>query len=159
VSAVSHAVTIRQARPEDRARLNEVMKYASLAVESGEILTRLLEAPEHLEVDPELIDAGRVVLAESGGVTVGFASHSIQCGNSAELEGLFVHPDYWRRGIGRLLLGAVEQHLAARHIRTMRVVAAAGAVSFYESAGFSIIGEERTSLGPVVPVMTKSILS
>ena len=152
---ITFAVKVRQAGPDDQQQLNTVMRCASLAVETGEVLQRLMEEPEHLQVDDQLVAAGQVVLAEADGVVVGLASFVITESAHAELDGMFVDPSYWRRGIGRMIFEATERELIARQATGIRVVSGASAVDFYKSVGFSIVGEERTPLGPTAPVMTK----
>ncbi|WP_172123278.1 MULTISPECIES: GNAT family N-acetyltransferase [unclassified Devosia] len=151
------AVTIRQARLEDRPLLNQVMLNASLAVETGEVLRRLTEAPGHFRIDEDLLRHGQIVVAEANGAPVGFAAFSIGGSEFAELAGMFVDPPYWRRGIGRQILEAVERELLVRQATGIRVVAGTTAVPFYQAQGFTVVGKEKTPLGPVVPVMTKSI--
>jgi N-acetylglutamate synthase-like GNAT family acetyltransferase len=152
---ITFPVKFRQAVPADTLQLNTVMRRASLAVETGEVLRRLMEEPEELQVDETLIDSGQVILAEADGVVVGLASFIITASAYAELDGMFVDPRCWRRGIGRMIFEATERELIARQATGIRVVSSASAVDFYKSLGFSIVGEERTRLGPTVPVMTK----
>ncbi|HEY8575728.1 MAG TPA: GNAT family N-acetyltransferase [Devosia sp.] len=149
--------TIRRAELDDLQQLNNVMCRASLAVETGEVLQQLLDKPEYLQLDPGLITSGQVILAECDGVPIGFASYLVSGSAEAELDGMFVDPKYWRRGVGRLLFEAVEHHLVARQAAGIRVVAGVRAVEFYKSVGFLIAGEAKTALGPVVPVMTKAL--
>ena len=148
-------VKVRSAIPADQKQLNTVMHNASLAVETGEVLRRLMEERELLNVDAKLISSGQVVLAEADGVVVGFASFVIAESAYTELDGMFVDPSYWRRGIGRMIFEAAQRELIARHATGIRVVSSASAVHFYKSVGFSIVGEEKTPLGSTVPVMTK----
>lgn len=134
------------------------MKNASVSIESGEVLSRLLEEPAYLELDKVLLDNGQVVVATVQGEPIGFASFLIGGSDAAELDGMFVRPEYWRRGIGRQIFKAVEHELLRRQASDIRVVAGMSAVDFYKSVGFTIVGEEKTPLGPVVPVMRKAIL-
>jgi GNAT superfamily N-acetyltransferase len=66
-----------------------------------------------------------------------------------ELDGLFVEPDQWGRGIGRALLDAAT-HEARRKGLTLKLIAAPGARRFYESCGFSVEGEALTRFGPAL---------
>jgi len=150
-------IAVRLARPEDWPALNAVMKRASISVETGEVLRRLLDEPEHLQVAAGLIISGNVVLAEADGAPIGFASFVINGSRYADLDGMFVDPIYWRRGVGTMLYGAVEHELVKRQSVGVRVMAGPTAVPFYMSVGFAVVGEQRTPLGPIVPVMTKVI--
>ena len=149
--------TLRRAELDDLRQLNKVMCRASLAVETGEVLQQLLDKPEYLQLDPGLINSGQVILAECDGVPIGFASFLVSGSADAELDGMFVDLNYWRRGVGRLLFRAVEHHLIAWQATGIRVVAGVPAVEFYKSVGFLIAGQVKTALGPVVPVMTKAL--
>jgi GNAT superfamily N-acetyltransferase len=154
---VSRHVQIRIAHPDDRLNLIEVQRRASLASETGELRQRLLEEPDWIDIDEELLANNEVIVAEIGATIVGFASFIAQDGNDAELDGLFVEPTHWRQGIGRLLIGAVERELVAWQATRLRVVANPNALAFYKAVGFFIVGEEKTPLGPVAPVMAKAI--
>jgi len=153
---VSH-LHIRLAHPDDRPNLIELQRRASLVGETGDVLQRLLEEPGLIDIDEELFANNEVVVAEIGSTIVGFASFIAQDGNDAELDGMFVEPSHWRRGIGRKLIEAVERELVAWHATRLRVVANPNALAFYRAMGFVTIGEERTPLGPVAPVMAKAI--
>lgn len=144
---------VRLARPEDRQALIDVMRRASLAVETAEVLRRLTKEPGHFDLEEALIAKGHVILAEANGIPLGFASFIIH-GSNAELDGMFVEPGHWRRGIGRLIFDALRHELRAHDVTNIRVLAGASAVDFYRTVGFTIVGEEATPLGPIVPVMT-----
>jgi GNAT superfamily N-acetyltransferase len=154
---MSRHVQIRIAHPDDRPNLIEVQRRASLASETGEVRQRLLEEPDWIDIDEELLANNEVIVAEIGPTIVGFASFIAQDGNDAELDGMFVEPSHWRQGIGRLLIKAVERELVAWQATRLRVVANPNALAFYKAVGFIIIGEEKTPLGPVAPVMAKAI--
>lgn len=154
---MSRHVQIRIAHPDDRPNLIEVQRRASLASETGEVRQRLLEEPDWIDIDEELLANNEVIVAEIGPTIVGFASFIAQDGNDAELDGMFVEPSHWRQGIGRLLIEAVERELVAWQATRLRVVANPNALAFYKAVGFIIIGEEKTPLGPVAPVMAKAI--
>lgn len=154
---MSRPVQIRIAHPDDRPNLIEVQRRASLASETGEVRQRLLEEPDWIDIDEELLANNEVIVAEIGPTIVGFASFIAQDGNDAELDGMFVEPTHWRQGIGRLLIEAVERELVAWQATRLRVVANPNALAFYKAVGFVTIGEEKTPLGPVAPVMAKAI--
>ena len=154
---ISGKITVRMARSEDREALIGIKRRASLAVETGEVLQHLLDEPGHLDVDNELLASGQVIVAECNRAPVGFGSFLVAGSDVADLEGLFVEPSYWRRGIGQRILRAVERELVARQATSIRVVVALSAMPFYRSAGFTVIGEEKTQLGPLAPVMAKAL--
>lgn len=156
---MTHRVNIRIAHPGDKLNIIEVQRRASLASETGDILDKLLEQPELFDIDEELLANNEVIVAEIGATIVGFASFIAQDGNDAELDGMFVEPSHWRQGIGRLLIEAVMRELVAWQATRLRVVANPNALAFYKAVGFTIVGEERTPLGPVAPVMARPIVA
>ena len=151
------SVEIRLAHPDDRLNLIELQRRASLVGETGDVLQRLLDEPELIDIDEELLANNEVIVAEIGTTIVGFASFIAQDGNDAELDGMFVEPSHWRQGIGRALIEAVERELVAWQATRLRVVANPNALAFYTALGFVVIGEEKTPLGLVAPVMAKTI--
>jgi GNAT superfamily N-acetyltransferase len=66
-----------------------------------------------------------------------------------ELDGLFVDPGLWRRGIGAALVDAAT-HRARRKGLSLTVIANPGAREFYESCGFSLEGKAQTRFGPAL---------
>lgn len=104
--------------------------------------------PEAIHLPLEQIERGQVVVAEGVDGVAGFAVILID-EDSAELDGLFVEPELWRRGVGRILveLAAHEARLAGL---SLTVVAAPAARDFYEKCGFSVEGDVETRFGPAL---------
>ena len=67
----------------------------------------------------------------------------------AELDGLFVEPELWKRGIGSALVD-VSVHEARRQGLAMMVIANPSARPFYEKCGFTLEGEAGTRFGPAL---------
>lgn len=148
-------IEIRRGQVGDQEALNDVMQTASLAVESGEVLRQLQAEPAYLTLDKGLLERGQVIVACADSVPVGFASFLVEGSDEAELDGMFIRPQFWRQGLGRQLFAAVESELVSRKATSIRVVAGMCAVDFYNAMGLEIVGEAETALGPVVPVMRK----
>jgi GNAT superfamily N-acetyltransferase len=146
MSKRAEALRIRSAKPDERELLEDLQRRASLA------------NPEHraaLEADPDAIDlpmaqiaAGDVFVAELDCRAVGMAV-LLDEGDHLELDGLFVEPDHWRRGIGRALVTEVT-HRARRQGLSLLVTADAAARGFYERCGFTLEGEAETRFGPAL---------
>ena len=85
---------------------------------------------------------GQVIVAEIDGGIVGFAAII-----GGELDGLFVEPKLWRRGIGRTLIDAATQEARDRGL-AVTVTANPTAREFYERCGFTAEGEAETRFGP-----------
>ncbi len=139
-------VHIRIARPEERQALEELQRRASLAL--GEYNEQLEAHPEAIELPPEQIERGEVLVAEVDGEVAGFSVLLIE-DDHAELDGLFVEPPHWRRGIGAALIEA-EVHEARRQGLSLMVVAGPSAREFYEKCGFTLEGEAETRFGPAL---------
>jgi GNAT superfamily N-acetyltransferase len=135
-------LNLRLARPEEHEELEELQRRASL--ELKEYREQLLLNPDAIHLPPAQIANGQVIVGELDGHIAGFAAVV-----GGELDGLFVEPDQWGRGIGRALLDAAT-HEARRKGLTLKVIAAPGARRFYESCGFSVEGEALTRFGPAL---------
>ena len=139
-------MTLRLARPEEHDALEDLQRRAS--VELPEYRDQLLANPDAIHLPDAQLANGQVIVAELAGQVAGFAAVV-----GGELDGLFVEPDLWGRGIGRALVD-VATHQARRKGLTLTVVANPRARGFYESCGFSVEGEEQTCFGPALR-MTK----
>jgi GNAT superfamily N-acetyltransferase len=138
------SLTIRSALSGERAELEELQWRASLAIEEDR--EQLLAHPEEVHLPAQRIERGDVLVAEADGAIAGFAVLIDQDG-LAELDGLFVDPPLWRRGIGSALVDAAVHHARRRGLTMIAVVANPAARSFYEKCGFSVEGEVQTRFG------------
>lgn len=151
------AVDIRLARPDDRDELIELQRRASLAIEADEVRQQLLDDPGIIDLDPEMIARNEVFVAEIDGRTVGFATIIAHEGNDAELEGIFVEPSEWRKGVGLALMHQIDREAAAWGADCLHVIASRRVEGFYLRAGFVITGEVKTQLGPIANLMVKPV--
>lgn len=87
------------------------------------------------------------------GVSICAAPHSGS--DRAELVGLFIDPNCWRRGIGKLLVEAVASQLLAIGVRRMTVVANPIALPFYYAAGFKPAGSVQLANYPDAPKLVR----
>jgi len=149
---------IRIAHPDDRPNLVELQRRASLAFEDGDVRQQLLDNPDLISLDEEMLANNEVLVAEVGDRIVGFATIVAHDGNDAELEGLFVEPTEWRKGVGSALVRAIEREAAAWGASRIHVLANEHAQAFYEAVGFNKIGEKRTELGPMAAMMVKPVV-
>jgi N-acetylglutamate synthase-like GNAT family acetyltransferase len=146
---------IRLARADDRQDLVELLWRASLAWDA--VRQDLLDNPEVIDVDPEMIARNQVFVAELGTRVVGFATIVPREGDDAELEGIFVEPAEWRKGIGNALLRQIEREAQAWGANRLHVVASPNVEGFYTAAGFSRTGEQKMPFGPNGLVMVKLV--
>jgi GNAT superfamily N-acetyltransferase len=136
----AETITLRLARPEEHEDLENLQRRASL--ELPEYREQLLDHPDAIHLPLSQIANGQVIVAEAGGVIAGFAAVV-----GGELDGLFVEPDLWGLGIGRVLVDAAT-HEARKKGLSLTVIANPRARLFYERCGFAYEGEEQTRFGP-----------
>ncbi|MGH6729325.1 MAG: GNAT family N-acetyltransferase [Sphingomicrobium sp.] len=133
---------IRPARTDEREALEDLQRRASLALE--EYREQLEAHPDAIELPIAQIERGDVLVAEVDGDIAGFAALV-----GGELDGLFVEPARWRRGIGTALVEAAV-HEARRRGLSLTVIADPGAREFYENCGFRFEGDAETRFGPAL---------
>ena len=139
-------VWTRLARPNERLDLEELQHRASRAL--PEYREQLEANPEAIHLPLEQIERGEVVVAESVDGVAGFAVIVVSA-DRAELEGLFVEPGLWLRGVGSLLV-EYAVHEARRAGFSLTVTAAPAAREFYERCGFSVESDAETRFGPAL---------
>ena len=89
------------------------------------------------------------LLAKIGDQAVGFAAYGEYRGedlpDTAELDALYVLPEYWGRGIGYALMNAVREKLSETPRIALWVLDGnERAIRFYERYGFRFDGVEKT---------------
>jgi len=146
MSKLAEGLTLRLARPEEHDALEDLQRRASL--ELPEYRDQLIANPDAIYLPEGQIANGQVIVAELGGEIAGFVAVV-----GGELDGLFVEPDLWGRGIGRALADAAT-HEARKRGLALKVIANPRARRFYEQCGFSLEGEAQTRFGPALR-MTK----
>jgi GNAT superfamily N-acetyltransferase len=129
-------VRIREARPEDAPALAELLEELGYPASAVALRTRLRA----------FAGAGSFVLiAEDGGRVLGLASATVlpllhEDGGWCRLSALVVGADRRRAGIGRKLVGEVEERAAAAGCRYLEVTSGEqpereAAHAFYEALG------------------------
>ena len=139
----SAPVAVRPARPEEREALEALQRRASLVSEAYRAL--LLANPDAIALPAGRIEAGDVWLAEAAEGIAGFCVvTTLPGGHEAELDGLFVEPAHWRRGIGGVLVEKAAAVARARGARWLVVVSGRSEETFYALHGFAVTGEVET---------------
>jgi len=139
MSKPADTLTLRFATPEEHELLEALQWRASY--ELREYREQLMANPDAVHLPPSQIANEQVIVAELEGQIAGFAAVV-----GGELDGLFVEPDLWGRGIGRVLVDAATHEARDRGL-ALTVIAAPSARIFYESCGFSVEGETQTRFG------------
>jgi len=139
---------IRQARPDERDALIELQRRASLANEGDR--EALLANPEAIDLPMDQIADGNVWVLEASGEPAGFAALVPRDDGQADLDGLFVEPDRWGHGYGRMLVEAAARRAHELGASILHVVANPHAERFYYRAGFHLTGQGSTQFGPAL---------
>ena len=141
-------MTLRLARPDERAALTALQRQASLMWEEDR--DALLAEPDAIDLPADKIAEGHVFVWEEAGAVLGFAVVLPRDDGAAELDGLFVEPDAWGRGIGRKLVDHAMDMARDEGCISLNVVANKRALGFYLACGFEALGEVQTRFSPGV---------
>lgn len=141
-------LTVRPARPHERAALEALQWRASLANEADR--HTLLAHPDAIDLPLEQLEAGHTLVAEVDGTVFGFAVVLPRADGDAELDGLFVEPDRWKAGAGRALVERACALARSRRAAALHVIGNPEALAFYQRCDFVIVGSHATRFGPGV---------
>jgi N-acetylglutamate synthase-like GNAT family acetyltransferase len=139
------ALAIRPAQIDERERLEELQRRAS--VHEPMFRAQLEAHPDAIDLPVGQIEAGAVRVAEQNGDVVGFAVLLAPVAGACELDGLFVEPGLWGRGVGRELVADAERLAREQGATRIDVVANPQALAFYERVGFRATGRAVTRFG------------
>lgn len=139
------AVTIRPAREREQNALEALQWRASL--ENPGDRDALIANPDAIELPIKQISAGGVFVAECDNVILGFAAVLWREDGQADLDGLFVEPTLWKRGVGRLLVDHCATFARVQGACALHVVGNQHAKEFYIACGFETVGEHQTRFG------------
>ncbi|MCC2670921.1 MAG: hypothetical protein K0Q72_3392 [Armatimonadetes bacterium] len=156
------SLRLRAATEDDAQRLWEV-RAAAIHQRAGEHYSQeQLDAWAARRTPPSYqapIARGRIQVALEDETTVGFVQLDLQAG---EIEAIYVHPGWTRRGVGNRLLAEAQERAAAAGLTRLVLDASLNAVQFYEQAGSRSEREVRYPLGNgddfTCVFMTKSLL-
>jgi GNAT superfamily N-acetyltransferase len=138
------SVLIREARSSDVGVLSELYRRSSLSNDGDR--DQLLAAPGALIFDAAAVRDGRTRVAEVDGRIVGFASAHAGV-DTAELDDLFVDPDWMRRGVATQLMADIGEVMRSRGMTRIEVTANDHALAFYTQVGFVAGARVTTQLG------------
>jgi GNAT superfamily N-acetyltransferase len=125
-------IRIRRACRADIAGMHRVR----MSVRENQLVSTALTEADYVE---HLESSGRGWVAEESGQIVGLVLVNARTGN---IWGLFVHPDFEKRGLGRLLLDTAVGWLWDQGLTRLWLTTAPGtrAQRFYDAAGWSSAG-------------------
>ncbi len=130
--------------------------YRESSLSNRRYRAQLLARPDLLQLAAEDLRPDTVIVAISGEMIVGFAVVLPKAADMAELDGLFVAPSHFGKGIGRVLADRAAQLARSRGARRLRVVGNPDALGFYLTVGFTLVGQEET-LFDTAPVLERAL--
>ncbi len=138
------AFLIRSADAGDNPAVADLYRRSSLSNDGDR--AALLAHPEALVFAGHSIRQGRTRVAVGDGRIVGFAT-TLPAGYVAELEDLFVDPEWMRQGVARALVRDAIAVISAGEMIRIEVTANPHALAFYEAVGFVVDGDAQTEFG------------
>ena len=115
---------------------------SSLSSEETDVLVAHVRTPEYTT----RLMSRNFLIADIGGMHVGSIAWAAtpECEGCARISGHFVHPMFGGIGIGRALLEAALEEVAAKGFQRILVRVPLNAVSLYETAGFCVASQGVT---------------
>jgi len=163
----SQGLHLRAASPADIENLRALIQESVLGLGSADYSPQqLASALTHLfGVDTRLIEDGTYYVVEAEGRPVacgGWSRRRTLFGGdqyssrsddrldpgaeAARIRAFFVHPDWARRGIARLLLEQCERAARAGGFRRLELMATLTGLPFYEREGFRVLERQDLEL-------------
>ena len=157
-------LTIREATLDDRAAIEQLIGVSARGLSREDYTEAQIEAAiaSVFGVDTELIRDGTYFVVEHDGLLVGCGGWSKRktlfggdryegresglldpAQEPAKIRAFFVHPDYARQGIGRMLLETCEAAAQAGGFTRLELMATLPGVKLYRAQGY--VGAERVS--------------
>lgn len=139
---------LRPAAPADEAAVTVLLQASYGTLLRPDYAPEVLEAalPLITRANPALLTCPTWFVVESGGRLVGCGGvTAVRPGDGGVEDGVghirhvATHPDAVRRGIGRMLMAAIEQSAHAAGMRTLDCFSTLSAEPFYRAAGFETI--------------------
>jgi GNAT superfamily N-acetyltransferase len=141
---------VREAKPEEQRVLTRLVVRATL--QAGHDEAFIDRALPGLAITLPMINGQNVHVAQdSSGKIVGLVALTrTMLQGIALLNHLFVDPDYWKRGIGRILFKTAISRAKEMKTGAIFIYAEASSEGFYERMGTIRIGEGPFVLSPEV---------
>jgi GNAT superfamily N-acetyltransferase len=161
----------RVATRADLPRLRPVIEAAIGELQKGFLDPAQIESSRSIMgLDTQLIDDGTYYVVEAAGRIAGCGGWSRRATlyggdhsagrdaalldpqvQPARIRAMYTHPDFARRGVGRLILGLCEQAARREGFRALDLMGTLAGRPLYEAAGFRVV-EHLTDAAGGVPV-------
>jgi len=169
-----HTCTVRLATADDLDVLATLMQAAIEQLQQGFLTDAQIESSKAIMgMDRQLIDDGTYFVVEIDGIVAGCGGwsrratlyggdHSVgrdatllrPAIDAARIRAMYTHPDFARRGVGRLVLQASEAAAAAEGFTTLELMGTRSGRPLYEAYGFQAVKEVEDASGGVPVPMT-----
>jgi GNAT superfamily N-acetyltransferase len=138
-------LVLRFAGPHERQSLEDLQRRASLVYEVYR--EALLANPGAIHLPLRQLEDSQVRVAQQDGEVLGFTVILPRGAGVWDLDGLFVEPGHWKRGIGRALMQDAFAQARSNSAKVMEVLANPYAEGFYGKLGFVRTGTAQTAFG------------
>lgn len=128
-------VVVRKGTEDDLVPCYEMSKHIPVFVTLN--TAKKVDAIEHLK---GYLEKGIFIVAADSGDAIGYLQAEVTTGNILYVDKVFVRESHHRKGIGRMLMGALKDHGKELGLSTLTLFAESKddkAISFYESLGMS----------------------
>lgn len=126
---------ISLAKSEDIEKILE-LQSSSIKLMSPDYNPRQIESLVKGQASVRLMSDEIVFLASYNNEIVGFACLTI---DDSQLSGLYIHPNFIRRGIGTQLLETLEQTAREKECEAIFIMSSLTAANFYQAKGYQVI--------------------
>jgi GNAT superfamily N-acetyltransferase len=154
-------LTSRLAGPDDLPALEAVMAASIAELQRGFLTPAQIEASRAIMgLDRQLVADGTYFIVQGGGRIAGCGGWSRRATlyggdhtpgrdaalldpatDAARVRAMYTHPDFARRGVGRLILTLCEDAARAEGFRRLELMGTMSGRPLYESYGFTAIEE------------------
>ena len=152
------ALTSRLARQDDIAALLPLIAAAIAELQKGFLDEAQIEASRTIMgIDTQLIDDGTYFVVAVDGQVAGCGGWSRRATlyggdhsagrdaalldpakDAAKVRAMYTHPDFTRRGVGRLILSRCQDAAAAEGFTSLELMSTLSGRPLYEAAGFEV---------------------
>lgn len=133
---------IRNYTKNDKSEVIRLIRETIQAVNIADYSDKQVEAWSNIDInnwDESLVENNVIVAVEEGEIIVGFSDMS----PTGYLDRLFVHKDFQRKGIAKLLVKRLENMSSSKKFHTY---ASKTAVPFFQSIGYRVVKENEVLL-------------
>jgi len=168
-------MSLKTAKPSDIPQIQRLMSRAIAELQRDYLNPEQIDASRAgMGLDTQLIEDGTYFCVWSGGVLAGCGGWSFRStlygGNhtagrnaarldpavdNARIRAMYTHPDFTRRGVGRLILEQSEKAAKSAGFSMVEMAATLAGEPFYLRCGYKVIRRWEDESGPVsFPLIT-----